>query len=74
MSQEKKITVHGEFFQTPKHHLSGHGCISCGIDKDIERKTSSKLEFIRKAKKIHFNNYDYADVEYIDSDTKIAIT
>lgn len=22
--------IHGEFWQTPNHHLSGHGCVKCG--------------------------------------------
>ena len=60
---------HGEFLQTPSSHLSGQNCRSC----DNDRKKISKQEFVRKAKQIHSNKYDYSKVNYINSRTKIII-
>lgn len=37
-------------------------------------KKSTKEEFIAKAKKIHGEKYDYSNVEYINSSTKVCIT
>lgn len=61
--------IHGSFFQTPGNHLSGRGCKICGIQKN----TSYATEFIKKANKIHKNQYDYSKVIYINSKTKINI-
>lgn len=59
--------IHGEFFQTPSSHLRGSGCPSCG---------STKLtvnEFIKRAKKVHGDKYDYSKVEYKNGATKVCI-
>jgi len=59
---------HGEFWQTPNHHLQGHGCPIC---KNVKK--SNTDEFIEKAKKIHGDKYDYSKVEYINNHTKVCI-
>lgn len=61
--------IHGEFQQTPKGHLSGCGCKMCDIDS---RKTT-KEEFIRKAREIHGDKYDYSKVEYVNCYTPVTI-
>ena len=60
---------HGEFWQTPNHHLSGCGCHKCGVEKQ----TSTKEEFIKKAKEIHGDKYDYSKVDYSNAHTKVCI-
>ena len=60
---------HGEFWQMPQNHLGGQGCIKCkmpnsGLVKD---------EFIKRAKEIHNNKYDYSKVKYIDLYTPVTI-
>ena len=60
---------HGEFLQTPNHHLAGQGCKICGINI----RTMSTEEFIKKATDVHCNKYDYSLVEYIDTITKVKI-
>ena len=50
---------HGEFLESPQHHLEGHGCKKCS-----NRNRPSTEEFIEKAKKIHGDKYDYSKVEY----------
>ena len=64
---------HGEFWQLPLNHLSGCGCPKCGVEKKRESLTSSKEEFIKKARKEHGNKYDYSKVEYVNYGTKVCI-
>jgi very-short-patch-repair endonuclease len=58
---------HVIFEQTPKKHLYGTGCPIC------KRKSMSTQEFIKKAKKIHGNKYNYSLVKYKNTKTKIKI-
>lgn len=62
---------HGEFWQTPNHHLEGQGCKECG--KKITKPKLTTENFIKKAKSIHGNRYDYSKVEYVDMKTKVCI-
>ena len=49
---------HGDFLQTPNAHLSGYNCYKCGL---YINKTKSNLnEFIKRAKEIHGDKYDYS--------------
>ena len=64
---------HGEFEQTPSNHLQGHGCPKCKGDKNRERKSSNKEEFIKKASKVHGDKYNYSEVEYVNDRTKVCI-
>ena len=64
---------HGEFWQVPNNHLNGQGCPKCYANKIRERLTSSKEEFIIKARKKHGDKYDYNKVKYVNSATKVCI-
>ena len=64
---------HGEFWQTPNKHLNGQGCPECGLRTISEKLTSSKEEFISKARGIHGDKYDYSNVNYINARTKVCI-
>jgi len=70
---------HGEFWQTPSHHLRGQGCPKCFSHKGYEKNTSIKTKklttenFIEKAKKVHGDKYDYSKVKYINNKTKVCI-
>ena len=66
-------TEHGKFLQSPKDHLSGKGCSSCGKEKTKSRLMLSKDEFIKRANEVHGNKYDYSLVNYKDTRTKIEI-
>lgn len=62
-----------EFLQTPNAHLygnnlKGHGCPFCN-----HTRRSNKEEFIRRAKEIYGDKYDYSEVVYINSRTKVKI-
>jgi len=64
---------HGEFKQTPVNHLSGSGCYDCGNIESSKKRTKSTTQFIKDAKKLHGNKYDYSLVEYKSSTKKIKI-
>lgn len=55
---------HGEFMQTPSNHLAGKGCIICGYKSQSKVKTKTTEEFIKEAKTIHGDKYDYSKVVY----------
>lgn len=59
---------HGEFWQRPDSHLRGKKCAKCA--KNFKDNLKS---FIKKAKKVHGNMYDYSKVEYVNSQTKVCI-
>ena len=66
--------VHGEFWQTPKDHLNGQGCYKCKMKKSWDtrgRKTTE--EWIKEAKKVHGDKYDYSKVDYKGSKEKVCI-
>ena len=65
--------IHGEFWQIAKTHLNGSGCYLCGIEKVASKRRFNNKEFIKKARKIHGNKYDYSKIEYINSQTPITI-
>jgi len=60
---------HGEFWQTPNDHLSGHGCELCGGTA-----VSNTDDFVVKAVKIHGLKYNYHLVNYRNAHTKVKIT
>jgi hypothetical protein len=59
--------LHGEYNQAPKYHLSGSGCPKCGI-------VSTNLEdFIKKAKEVHGDIYQYHKSEYVNVTTPVEV-
>lgn len=62
---------HGEFWQSPNSHIQGQGCQRCGIEKTHIPMTTE--EWIRKAKKVHGDEYDYSKSEYISPYRHITI-
>lgn len=59
--------THGEFWQTPNSHLSGHGCPVCSSNK------LSKEEFLTRSRNLHENKYDYSCVNFVNTDTSVSI-
>ena len=64
---------HGEFWQIPSSHLQGAGCRECAVEhsRDIQRLTTE--EFIKRARSVHGDKYDYSKVEYKGSGEKVCI-
>lgn len=60
---------HGEFWQSPNHHLNGNNCPKCAHQSYLHTTES----FIDEAKKVHGDKYDYSKVEYVNSHTKVCI-
>ena len=65
--------IHGEFWQTPHDHLVGYGCRKCANQLLSSSQKMTIEEFLKKARKIHEDKYDYSKVEYNGYDTKICI-
>ena len=65
--------VHGEFKQTPSTHLKGRGCKKCGIIETKKKTSKTRNNFIKDAKKMHGDKFDYSLVKYINMETKIKI-
>jgi len=61
--------IHGIIVQKAVNHIEGRGCNQCGNDC---RKLNNEM-FIKRAKKIHGDRYDYSKVDYQDHKTDIII-
>ena len=64
---------HGEFWQKPNRHLSGDGCPKCGIESRQKIRSLTTEDFVKKAREIHGDKYDYSKVNYVDTHTKVCI-
>ncbi len=64
---------HGKFSVRPNDILRGHGCPKCGKERLKEKLSFTADDFIKKAKDIHGDKYDYSKVEYVNSETKVCI-
>ena len=73
LTKHSYITVvcqkHGKFAQKIYSHLEGYGCSKC---QDDNRRKSIGT-FIEQAKNVHGNKYDYSEVEYYNTNTKVKI-
>lgn len=67
--------IHGEFTQMACRHLIGNGCPKCAKDKRAKTCSKKKTtdEFIKECEKKYGNKFDYTNVEYINSHTKVHL-
>ena len=74
---DTKVTVickkHGEFEVRPDHFYDGHGCPKCGSKRGGDKIRKTKENFIKEAKKVHGDKYDYSKVEYETARKKVCI-
>ena len=64
--------IHGDFKQTPKNHLKGHGC-----HEFAKLKSMSTEELIRRAKESHVSVYDkldYSKTVMMSYSQKVVVT
>jgi tRNA splicing endonuclease len=63
---------HGEFWQKPWIHLNKKACPECTrvFKKGIK---FTKEEFVRRAREVHGDKYDYSKVVYKNNRTKVCI-
>lgn len=75
-TKQKAVIIcpeHGSFHQTPANHMEGQGCPECGrISRATSQRYSSK-EFFNSVQAIHGKRYDYSEVNYVNSQTKVKI-
>ncbi len=68
----KKIEIlcrtHGAFKQKPPNHAAGEGCPKCAVNYP-----DTQDSVIRKFIQAHGDRYDYSNVKYVDSGTKVTI-
>jgi very-short-patch-repair endonuclease len=71
-SAKNKVCItcktHGIFEQTPTNHLTGFGCNLCANNKRIDT-----AEFIKRAKAVHGDRYDYSKAVYVNADTPLIV-
>lgn len=65
---------HGSFYQTPSHHLSGHGCSLCGCASVGKQKRISTEDFINRSNEVHGSKYHYHKTSYDINRNKVTIT
>ena len=67
-----KVTIicpeHGEFQQRPTQHKRGQGCPLCSGNVKLTTE-----EFIKSAREVHGDKYDYSKVKYVNGTTKVTI-
>jgi hypothetical protein len=61
------------FYQSPMNTLQGKGCQKCAYNMTGDKLRMSIEDFIKKAKEIHGDKYDYSLVEYINCESKVKI-
>lgn len=82
VNQATKVCIicpkHGEFWLRPSHHINNtgrnkRGCPKCGDEKRRLNTRKNTEWFIKKAREIHGDKYDYSKVEYVHSASGVTI-
>lgn len=69
-----KCRVHGLFSQKPNNHLSGLGCVKCGVEKRSKSKSMGIDVFIKKSKDRFGGKFDYSKSVYVNAKIPLIIT
>lgn len=64
---------HGIFSQLPASHLAGRGCPKCAPDLKSQKTMRSQEDFIKAAKEVHGEKYNYSKVKYRGSLNRVEI-
>lgn len=77
-SHEKVVVTcrsHGDFEILATNHLSGKGCLKCGVVSRSRKKIRKAREaFADKGAAVHGVFYDYSKVKYVSATSKVVIT
>ena len=65
--------IHGEFLISPNHHLSGKGCVKCGIIRSKNFKIKNYNEYYTKFIELYKEKNDYSLVEWKGSSSYIIV-
>lgn len=72
INNKKKLTIicktHGKFKLTPASHLNGANCPDCSGYSKLNKKS-----FIKRARSVHGNKYNYSKVKYTKCYYKVSI-
>lgn len=73
----RKVTVKckkcGTIRTTTTNNIYRYGCPTCGSIRGSQLQRLTKEQFIKNAKQIHGNFYDYSKSEVVDYNTKVCI-
>lgn len=61
------------FYQAPHNHLRGQGCYKCEKKRVALSQRKTTADFIKRAKEVHGNTYDYSKVIYTTTEDKVEI-
>lgn len=64
---------HGIFEVSPKSHLTGVNCRKCAYEENAEKRTWNTEKFLKKAKEVHGDTYDYSETVVTKADHKCTI-
>ena len=64
---------HGFYWQRPTRHTSGKHCPKCATEESRKSQTHTTKGFIKSAKAMHGDLYDYSRVDYKNATTKVEI-
>ena len=65
---------HGAFYTLPHNHLKPNGgCSKCRYESSTVKQAKSKDQFIKDARFVHGDKYDYSKVKYVNNTTKVCI-
>lgn len=64
---------HGQFKQQPAKHLLGFGCLLCGRERINAKNTKSFEEFVKEARAVHGDKYEYSADGYTKRNVKLLI-
>lgn len=65
---------HGDFKICANNHLHGQGCRLCAHERIAKINSSNNENFIKKAREIHGDKYDYSKVDYSGNKVPVIIT
>lgn len=65
--------THGDFFQRPYSHWRGSGCPKCRYQKNNCKRIKTTEQFIKEAKLVHVNMYDYSKTKYYKATEKLSV-
>lgn len=72
--KDKYGNCHGIFYQTALKHISAkEGCPKCAREANALKKSLTTDEFVKKAKEIHGDKYDYSKVKYVNCYSEVDI-
>ena len=66
-------SIHGIFWQNPHDHLNKAGCSYCANEHRNDNSRLTTKEFIKRAKEVHGDKYDYSNAEYKGANIKLKI-